>query len=86
MQISSSLDSSLIEVVLLSKMLLTTGVDLRSAKICEVDNLPYMQNSGLSQTCRSKFQCYFDYYWTSVFKVQPYLKPMSRVDQFFHLL
>jgi hypothetical protein len=51
--------------------IISKGVDLRSAKVCElkyVAHMPTISSSG--HTGRSKLRCYFDYYWTSVFKVE----------------
>jgi hypothetical protein len=51
--------------------IISKGVDLRSAKVCElkyVTHMPTISSSG--HTGRSKLRCYFDYYWTSVFKVE----------------
>lgn len=50
--------------------ILSKDVDLRSAKICVVDNYIIVPSRGRDYEGLSKFQCYFDYYWTSVFKVE----------------
>lgn len=52
--------------------ILSTSVDLRSAKVCTPRFFPDASKDILP---RSKFRCYFEYYWASVFKVElePYL-------------
>lgn len=47
--------------------ILSTSVDLRSTKMCTPQLLPDTQQTIQP---RSKFRCYFDYYWASVFKVE----------------
>jgi len=60
-------------------VLIDAGVDLRSAKVCELKYVTHMPTiSSSSHTGRSKLRCYFDYYWTSVFKVH-FLDKMLRL-------
>ncbi|CAM6092667.1 unnamed protein product [Calypogeia fissa] len=46
------------------------GVDIRSAKVCEDGNLAHLQKSRQNSIAPSKFRCSWDYYWSSVFKVE----------------
>lgn len=70
-----------------SLIVYTAGVDLRSVKICEVDNYITMPSSGRDYAGHSKFQCYFDYYWTSVIEVRQFFGIMLSIyvlNLFFH--
>lgn len=55
--------------------ILSSGIDLRSAKICTPRLL---SNARDTVVMRSKFRCCFEYYWASVFKVEfkPFLSEM----------
>ncbi|KAK8485917.1 hypothetical protein V6N13_145299 [Hibiscus sabdariffa] len=46
------------------------GVDIRSTKICELGLLNYKAKHVFYPFEKSKFRCRYDYYWTSVFKVE----------------
>ncbi|CAL5188393.1 unnamed protein product [Lathyrus oleraceus] len=50
--------------------IVSTGVDIRSSKICELGLLDYKAKDVFRHFERSKFRCRYDYYWTSVFKVE----------------
>lgn len=52
--------------------ILSAGIDLRWSKTCTPQ---YLLKPEGSLKVRSKFRCYFDYYWASVFKVE--LRPYS---------
>ncbi|KAJ4829420.1 hypothetical protein Tsubulata_006615 [Turnera subulata] len=50
--------------------IVSSGVDLRSSKVCELGLLNYKSKQVLYPFRRSKFRCRYDYYWASVFKVE----------------
>ncbi|TKY70127.1 hypothetical protein E2542_SST06413 [Spatholobus suberectus] len=50
--------------------IVSTGVDIRSSKICELGLLNYKAKDVFHHFERSKFRCRYDYYWASVFKVE----------------
>ncbi|CAJ2647015.1 unnamed protein product [Trifolium pratense] len=50
--------------------IVSTGVDIRSSKICELGLLDYKAKDVFRHFERSKFRCRYDYYWASVFKVE----------------
>ncbi|KAK8472160.1 hypothetical protein PHAVU_002G128700 [Phaseolus vulgaris] len=50
--------------------IVSTGVDIRSSKICELGLLNYKAKDVFQHFERSKFRCRYDYYWASVFKVE----------------
>ncbi|KAJ7943946.1 Exopolysaccharide production negative regulator [Quillaja saponaria] len=50
--------------------ILSTSVDIRSSKVCELGLLNYKANHVFYPFERSKFRCRYDYYWASVFKVE----------------
>ncbi|WVZ12150.1 hypothetical protein V8G54_016680 [Vigna mungo] len=50
--------------------IVSTGVDIRSSKICEIGLLNYKAKDVFQHFERSKFRCRYDYYWASVFKVE----------------
>ncbi|KAG5134607.1 hypothetical protein JHK82_025795 [Glycine max] len=50
--------------------IVSTGVDIRSSKICELGLLDYKAKDVFHHFERSKFRCRYDYYWASVFKVE----------------
>ncbi|KAJ1431147.1 hypothetical protein SESBI_07387 [Sesbania bispinosa] len=50
--------------------IVSTGVDIRSSKICELGLLNHKAKDVFHHFERSKFRCRYDYYWASVFKVE----------------
>ncbi|PIA50417.1 hypothetical protein AQUCO_01300866v1 [Aquilegia coerulea] len=50
--------------------IISTSVDLRSSKVCELGLLNYKANNVFYPSHSAKFRCRYDYYWTSVFKVE----------------
>ncbi|XP_057448756.1 uncharacterized protein LOC130740244 [Lotus japonicus] len=50
--------------------IVSTGVDIRSSKVCELGLLNYKAKDVFHHFERSKFRCRYDYYWASVFKVE----------------
>nr|XP_009799842.1 PREDICTED: uncharacterized protein LOC104245844 [Nicotiana sylvestris] len=49
--------------------IVSSSVDLRSSKVCELGLLNYKAKHVLYPSERKKFRCRYDYYWASVFKV-----------------
>ncbi|XVF52128.1 hypothetical protein PTKIN_Ptkin04bG0239800 [Pterospermum kingtungense] len=49
--------------------IVSSSVDIRSSKVCELGLLNYKAKHVFYPFERSKFRCRYDYYWTSVFKV-----------------
>ncbi|XWS62262.1 hypothetical protein CRYUN_Cryun07bG0195100 [Craigia yunnanensis] len=50
--------------------IVSSSVDIRSSKVCELGLLNYKAKHVFYPLERSKFSCRYDYYWTSVFKVE----------------
>ncbi|XP_022772211.1 uncharacterized protein LOC111314855 [Durio zibethinus] len=50
--------------------IVSSSVDIRSSKICELGLLNNKAKNGFYPFERRKFRCRHDYYWTSVFKVE----------------
>ncbi|XP_010255761.1 PREDICTED: uncharacterized protein LOC104596357 isoform X2 [Nelumbo nucifera] len=50
--------------------IVSSGVDLRSSKVCELGLLNYNAKHVFYPLERRKFRCHYDYYWASVFKVE----------------
>uniref|UniRef100_A0A0D9W8Z2 Uncharacterized protein n=1 Tax=Leersia perrieri TaxID=77586 RepID=A0A0D9W8Z2_9ORYZ len=50
--------------------ILSTGVDLRSSKVCELGMLNYRAKHVFYPSSNRKFRCHDDYYWASVFQVE----------------
>lgn len=50
--------------------IVSTSVDLRSSKICELGLLNYKAKRVFYPSERRKFRCRYDYYWASIFKVE----------------
>ncbi|TVU15886.1 hypothetical protein EJB05_39429, partial [Eragrostis curvula] len=50
--------------------ILSTGVDLRSSKVCELGLLNYRAKHVFYPSSNRKFRCHDDYYWASVFQVE----------------
>lgn len=50
--------------------IVSSSVDLRSSKVCEVGLLNYKAKHVFSLSERSQFRCRYDYYWASIFKVE----------------
>ncbi|KAG2574451.1 hypothetical protein PVAP13_7KG299800 [Panicum virgatum] len=49
--------------------ILSTGVDLRSSKVCELGLLNYRAKHVFYRSSKRRFRCQDDYYWASVFQV-----------------
>uniref|UniRef100_A0A6N2JY90 Uncharacterized protein n=1 Tax=Salix viminalis TaxID=40686 RepID=A0A6N2JY90_SALVM len=49
--------------------ILSSSVDLRSSKVCELGLLNYKAKHVFYPSNRSRFRCRYDYYWASVFEV-----------------
>ncbi|XP_015083346.1 uncharacterized protein LOC107026776 isoform X2 [Solanum pennellii] len=49
--------------------IVSSSVDLRSSKVCELGLLNYKAKHVLYPSERKKFRCHYDYYWASVFKL-----------------
>lgn len=50
--------------------IVSSSVDLRSSKVCELGLLNYKAKHVLYPFERKKFRCHHDYYWASIFKVE----------------
>ncbi|CAL5069779.1 unnamed protein product [Urochloa decumbens] len=50
--------------------ILSTGVDIRSSKVCELGLLNYRAKHVLYPSSKRRFRCHDDYYWASVFQVE----------------
>ncbi|GLT58516.1 hypothetical protein SLA2020_314020 [Shorea laevis] len=50
--------------------IVSSSVDLRSAKVCELGLLNYKAKYVFYPSEKSKYRCKYDYYWASVFKVE----------------
>ncbi|KAG8486502.1 hypothetical protein CXB51_019861 [Gossypium anomalum] len=50
--------------------IVSSSVDIRSSKVCELGLLNYKAKHVFYSPENSKFTCRYDYYWTSVFKVE----------------
>ncbi|KAK9148541.1 hypothetical protein Scep_007298 [Stephania cephalantha] len=50
--------------------IVSTGVDIRSAKVCELGILNSGSKQGVFSFEKSRFRCRYDYYWASIFKVE----------------
>ncbi|KAH7514794.1 hypothetical protein FEM48_Zijuj11G0128300 [Ziziphus jujuba var. spinosa] len=50
--------------------IVSSGVDLRSSKVCELGLFNYKAKQVTYPFGKSKFRCRYDYYWASVFKVE----------------
>ncbi|KAJ8774021.1 hypothetical protein K2173_009452 [Erythroxylum novogranatense] len=50
--------------------IVSSSVDLRFSKICELGVLNYKAKNVFHPFERSKFRCHYDYYWASVFEVE----------------
>ncbi|CAN4128023.1 unnamed protein product [Withania somnifera] len=50
--------------------IVSSSVDLRSSKVCELGLLNYKAKRVLYPSERKMFRCHYDYYWASVFKVE----------------
>ncbi|XP_040379298.1 uncharacterized protein LOC102705815 isoform X2 [Oryza brachyantha] len=48
--------------------ILSTGVDLRSSKVCELGLFNYRAKHVFYPSSNRKFRCHDDYYWASVFQ------------------
>ncbi|ERN15649.1 uncharacterized protein LOC18443940 [Amborella trichopoda] len=49
---------------------LSSSVDLRSSKVCELGPLNYRNKNVLYPKERPRHKCHYDYYWASVFQVE----------------
>lgn len=50
--------------------IVSSSVDLRSSKVCELGLLNYKAKHVFYPLEKRKFRCHYDYYWASVFKVE----------------
>ncbi|KAL7150540.1 hypothetical protein ABFS83_05G119400 [Erythranthe nasuta] len=50
--------------------IVSSSVDLRSSKVCELGLLNYKAKYVFYPFERKKYRCHYDYYWASVFKVE----------------
>ncbi|XP_042491017.1 uncharacterized protein LOC122070838 [Macadamia integrifolia] len=50
--------------------IISSSVDIRSSKVCELGWLNYKAKHVFYPLERRKFRCHYDYYWASVFKVE----------------
>uniref|UniRef100_A0A166F4U0 Uncharacterized protein n=1 Tax=Daucus carota subsp. sativus TaxID=79200 RepID=A0A166F4U0_DAUCS len=50
--------------------IISSRVDLRSSKICELGFLNYKAKNVFYPSERKKFRCRYDYYWASIFEVE----------------
>ncbi|KAL3500100.1 hypothetical protein ACH5RR_039193 [Cinchona calisaya] len=50
--------------------IVSSSVDLRSSKVCELGLLNYRAKPVFYPYERKKFRCHYDYYWASVFEVE----------------
>lgn len=50
--------------------IVSSGVDLKSAKVCELGLLNYKAKHVFYPSEKKKFRCRYDYYWASVFEVE----------------
>ncbi|KAA8521264.1 hypothetical protein F0562_011899 [Nyssa sinensis] len=50
--------------------IVSSSVDLRSSKVCELGLLNYKAKHVFYPFERKKFRCRYDYYWASIFKVE----------------
>ncbi|PIN24042.1 hypothetical protein CDL12_03228 [Handroanthus impetiginosus] len=50
--------------------IVSSSVDLRSSKVCELGLLNYKAKHVFYPHERKKYRCHYDYYWASVFKVE----------------
>lgn len=50
--------------------IVSSSVDLRSAKVCELGLLNYKAKHVFYPSEKKKFRCRYDYYWASVFEVE----------------
>lgn len=50
--------------------ILSTGVDIRSSKVCELGLLNYRAKHVFYPSSNRRYRCHDDYYWASVFQVE----------------
>ncbi|XP_075522664.1 uncharacterized protein LOC142555599 [Primulina tabacum] len=50
--------------------IVSSSVDLRSTKVCELGLLNYKAKHVFYQFERKRYRCHYDYYWASIFKVE----------------
>ncbi|KAK8998563.1 hypothetical protein V6N11_083950 [Hibiscus sabdariffa] len=50
--------------------IVSSSVDIRSSKVCELGLLNYKAKHVFYHSKNNKFKCRYDYYWSSVFKVE----------------
>ncbi|KAF4378553.1 hypothetical protein CsatB_003049 [Cannabis sativa] len=50
--------------------IVSSSVDLKSSKVCELGLLNYKAKHVFYPFEKSKFRCRYDYYWASIFKVE----------------
>ncbi|XP_074572317.1 uncharacterized protein LOC141828832 isoform X2 [Curcuma longa] len=52
--------------------ILSSGVDLKASKVCELGTLNHKSNSAFYHLKKATFRCYYDYYWASIFEFEEY--------------
>ncbi|RZC94213.1 hypothetical protein C5167_021458 [Papaver somniferum] len=50
--------------------IVSTGVDLRSSKVCELGLLNYKAKYVFDPLDKTRFRCRYDYYWATIFKIE----------------
>lgn len=50
--------------------IVSSSVDLRSSKVCELGLLNYKAKHVFHPRERKKYRCHYDYYWASIFEVE----------------
>ncbi|CAN6486985.1 unnamed protein product [Victoria cruziana] len=50
--------------------ILSSNIDLRSAKVCDLGLFNQKSKSAVHNVERQRFRCHYDYYWASIFKVE----------------
>lgn len=50
--------------------IVSSGVDIKSSRVCELGFLNYKARHAFHSEDRSKFRCRYDYYWASIFEVE----------------
>lgn len=50
--------------------ILSSNVDIRSSKVCELGLLNFKANHVFYTSSKTGFRCRYDYYWSSVFEVE----------------
>ncbi|KAI3833072.1 hypothetical protein MKX03_021350 [Papaver bracteatum] len=50
--------------------IVSTGVDLRSSKVCELGLLNYKAKYVFDPLDKTRFRCRYDYYWATIFEIE----------------